>query len=62
MLLLRGMPPQCRGYKPPQVTEAHRRYWLERYTLAEIRELAEAIWGHAALGADTRSYNAVRCR
>jgi hypothetical protein len=37
---------RCRGYggepKPP--TEAMRRYWLERFSLEEIRELADTIW------------------
>jgi hypothetical protein len=26
------------------VTEADRRWWLERYSLDEIRQLAGAIW------------------
>jgi hypothetical protein len=28
----------------PTPTEAHRRYWLERFTLDEIREMAFAFW------------------
>lgn len=44
----RGTSPRCDrcryGTKPPKVTDAHRRYWLERFTLDEIRELAGAIW------------------
>jgi hypothetical protein len=30
--------------KLPTATDADRQWWLERYTLDEVRELAEAIW------------------
>jgi len=40
--------PRCRrcryGAKPPKVTQAMRDYWLERFTVDEIRELAGAMW------------------
>ena len=36
----------CRSAREPRVTPAHRRWWLDRYTLDEIRELAA---GHVAL-------------
>ena len=29
--------------KPP--TEQHFNYWLNRYTIEEIKEMAQAIWG-----------------
>lgn len=37
----------CRNCRrpAPRVTEAHRRYWLERFTLEEIREMAAALFG-----------------
>jgi hypothetical protein len=36
----------CRcGAKPPRVTEAMRRWWLDRYSLDEIRELSGGIYG-----------------
>jgi hypothetical protein len=28
----------------PKVKEAHRRWWLDRFTVDEVRELAGAIW------------------
>src|SRR4029079_7564622 len=44
----RGSAPKCSrcryGAKPPKVTQAMRDYWLERFTLDEIRELAAAMW------------------
>jgi hypothetical protein len=37
---------ECRGRRQvPTVTAAHRCWWLERFTLEEIRELAEAVFG-----------------
>jgi hypothetical protein len=45
----RGMSPKCDrcryGAKPPKVTEAMRRYWLDCFTLDEIRQMAGAIRG-----------------
>jgi hypothetical protein len=35
----------CRGVGVPKVTPALRAWWLERFTLGEIRELATAILG-----------------
>jgi hypothetical protein len=35
----------CR-HSHPKPTESDREFWLERFTLAEIHELAEAIWPH----------------
>ena len=35
----------CRRPPRPKPTEADRRWWLERFTLEEIVELADAIWG-----------------
>jgi len=29
---------------PPIVTQAMRNYWLDRFTLDEIRELAAVLW------------------
>jgi hypothetical protein len=34
----------CRGRHDPKPTAADRRYWLDRFTLDEIRDLAEGIW------------------
>jgi hypothetical protein len=31
------------GAKPPRVTQAMRDYWLERFTVDKIRELAGAM-------------------
>jgi DNA-directed RNA polymerase subunit RPC12/RpoP len=37
---------RCRGHSTTRrVREADRRFWLERFTLDEIQELAQAIWG-----------------
>ena len=33
-----------RVHRAPSEIVEHRRWWLERYTLDEIRELAGAIW------------------
>jgi hypothetical protein len=30
--------------KPPKVTQAHRKYWTDRYSMQEIRELAAGVW------------------
>lgn len=36
---------RCRGTSETRTaTEADKRWWLERFTLDEIRQLAEAIW------------------
>lgn len=35
----------CRSVHVRQPTSAHYNYWLERYTLEEIQDLARAIWG-----------------
>jgi hypothetical protein len=36
----------CRSHRAPiVVTESLRRWWLDRYTLDEIRELAEGAFG-----------------
>jgi hypothetical protein len=43
----RGEAPVCGDCrhppKPPAVTEGMRRYWIERFTLDEIRELARGL-------------------
>jgi hypothetical protein len=43
-----GTTPRCRRCRlpgtAPKPTEADRRYWLDRFTLDEIRELVAAIW------------------
>ena len=37
--------PRCRyGARPPRVTETMRRWWLDRYSLEEIREMAAEMW------------------
>ena len=44
-----GREPRCRTCRRPErppPDEGDRRYWLERFSLAEIRELAAGIWGH----------------
>jgi len=45
----RGTSPKCErcrhGAGPPKVTEAHRRRWLDRFTLDEIQQMAGGIWG-----------------
>lgn len=39
--------PDCRSRRPPvQVTESMRRWWLDRFTLDEIRELAGGLSIH----------------
>jgi len=35
----------CRRPPHPKPTEADREWWLERFTLEELAELADAIWG-----------------
>ena len=40
----------CRRPPHPKPTEDDREWWLERFTLAEIVELADAIWGDALEG------------
>ncbi|MEJ7569992.1 MAG: hypothetical protein WKF41_17220 [Gaiellaceae bacterium] len=44
----RGRQPVCRPCRHPTpqtvITEDDRRYWLDRFTLEEIRELAREIW------------------
>jgi len=37
----------CRGVSPrvPAPTGAHRRWWLDRFTVDEVRAMAGAIWG-----------------
>ena len=44
----RGTTPKCsrcpHGAKPPKVTDAMRRYWLDRFTLDDLRELADGLW------------------
>ncbi len=32
------------GAKPPRVTPAMRRWWLDRYSLDELREMADPMW------------------
>ena len=43
-----GTTPRCSrcryGTKPPQATEKMRRWWLDRFTVDEIRELAAGLW------------------
>ncbi len=43
-----GTTPKCSrcryGAKPPRVTEAMRRWWLDRYSLDEIGQMAGAMW------------------
>ena len=34
----------CRSTREPKVTPAMRRYWLDRFTLDELRELAAGLW------------------
>jgi hypothetical protein len=34
----------------PTPSEAHRRWWLERFTLDEIRALAVVIWPEDGVG------------
>ncbi len=35
----------CRAVKVKPPTESDYNYWLKRYTIGEIREMAQAIWG-----------------
>ena len=48
-----GTKPKCRTCRRPELPmtaaerEKYRAWWLEHFTLAEIRELAEGIWGRA---------------
>lgn len=36
----------CRdGARPPRIMQAMRDYWLDRFTVEEIREMAAANWG-----------------
>lgn len=45
----RGTSPKCDrfryGARAPKVTEAHRRWWLERFTPEELQAMAAAVWG-----------------
>jgi hypothetical protein len=47
----RGTTPQCARCrywaKEPKVTPAMRRWWLDRFTLDEIREMAAELWPNA---------------
>lgn len=46
--LVQGAPHRCRLCRSVRVRKpgpAHYNYWLERYTIEEIQELARAIWG-----------------
>ena len=48
-----GREPRCRECRRPArqpPSAADRRYWLERFTLEEIKELANAIWGERRAG------------
>lgn len=40
--------PLCRSAQRITVTDRDRAWWLERYTLHEIRQLANAIWPELA--------------
>lgn len=40
----RGQLPICAACRRPKATEAMRRWWLERFSLEEILEMAAAIW------------------
>lgn len=40
--------PTCRTCRTPRVvfvTDAHRHFWLDRFTIREIVEMAEEMWG-----------------
>lgn len=49
-----SLPLRCRscrtGRVTPEPTEAHRRWWLDRFTVDEIREMAAALWPDAQHG------------
>lgn len=35
----------CRAVRAPKPTPAYYNYWLQRYSMEEIRAMAAAIWG-----------------
>lgn len=35
----------CRQTPEPQIRERHRRFWLDRFTVEEIKLLSHDIWG-----------------
>ena len=49
-----GREPRCRRCRrtsdEPSPTAAHRAWWLERFTLAEIQEMALALWPEDGAG------------
>ena len=56
----------CRSCRYPakrgRSSVAERVFWVERFTLPEIREMAEAIWGPQAVTASSKRRNSAIVR